>query len=176
MDYVYDNWVDVASVIGTIATVAGLVFAIRQVVGARKAARAAESAASAAEKASVETQNAIHGVLTVSDLQRVIGYVQQIKSLHRDQKWETCLHMYQVLRASLADIHARLPDPAARDRVALQGAINQVRVIEDTVDTAVLDGDKPAGAEKFNGAMNTIQVKLEEMVSSAQVQESEVNT
>ena len=173
MDYLYDNLVGVA---GLIATVIGLWLAIRQIGRARKAARAAEDAASAAEKASVETQDAIHGVLTISDLQRGIGYVQQIKSLHRDEKWETCLHMYQVLRSSLADIRARLPDPAARDRVALQGAINQVRVIEDTVDTAVLDGDKPAGAEKFNSALNTIQVKLEEMVSSAQAQESEVNT
>ena len=173
MDYLYDNLVGVA---GLIATVIGLGIAIRQIGRARKAAKAAEGAASAARRASDETRSAIHGVLTISDLQRVIGYVQQIKSLHRDQKWETCLHVYQVLRSSLADIRARLPEPAAQYRLTLRESIDQMRSIEDTVNAAVLAGDEPAGVEKFNSALNTIQVKLEGMVSSAQVQESEVNT
>ena len=173
MNYLYDNWVGVA---GLIATVVGLGIAIWQVIGARRAAEAAEDAASAAENASVETRDAIHSVLTVSDLQRVIGYVQQIKNFHREQKWDICLNMYQVLRSSLADIRARLPEPAAQYRLTLREAINQVKAIENDLDVAVRAGAESMASEDFNGILNEVQAKLEEMVSSVQVQEGEVST
>ena len=173
MNYLYDNWVGVA---GLIVTGIGLGFAIWQVIVARKAAEAAEDAASAAHKASIETRDTIHSVLVISDLERVIGYVQQIKGFHREEKWDICLNMYQLLRASLADIRARLPDPAAKHRIALREAIDQMRAIENNVDTAVRIGANPVAFEKFNSVLNEIQAKLEEIVSSAQVQESEVST
>ena len=173
MNYLYDNWVGVA---GLIATVVGLGIAIWQIIGARRAAESAENAASAARRASVETREAIHGVLTVSDLQRVIGYVQQIKSFHREQKWDICLNMYQVLRSSLKDIRARLPEPAAQYRLVLREAIDQVNAIENTLDVAVRSGSEFAASEDFNSILNEVQAKLEEMVSRVQVQESEVST
>lgn len=172
MDYLYDNLVGVG---GLIATVIGLGIAIQQVIGARRAAEAAENAASAAQNASLETRDAIYGVLTVSDLRRVIGYVQQIKSFHRDQKWDICLNMYQVLRSSLTDIRARLPAAASRHRMTLKEAIDQVNTIENTLDVAVRSGSEFAASEDFNSILNEIQAKLEEMVSRVQVQESEVS-
>lgn len=175
MDYLYDNWGDLVSLVGLLATVVGLWIAIRQVMMARKAAEASENAASAAQRASIEARDAIHNVLTISDLQRVIGYVQQIKSLHRDQKWEICLHLYQLLRASLADIQARLPDPAARYRMILREAVPQIIVMENSVDAALGGSDDPEGVEDFNSILNGIQARLEEIVSSAQVGESEVS-
>ena len=176
MNDLYDNWGDVASGIGLLATVIGLGIAIWQINRARKAARAAQDAASAAQSASAETRDAIHNVLVVSDLERVIGYVQQIKSFHRDHKWDTCLNMYQLLRSSLADIRARLPEPAAQHRLTLREAIDQVRTIEDNVDTAVRADSSPTAAGNFNPVLNKIQSELEGIVSSAQVQESEVST
>jgi hypothetical protein len=163
-------------VAGLIATVGGLAIAIRQVIGARRAAEAAEGAASAAQRATIETRDAIHGVLTVSDLRRVIGYVQQIKSFHRDQQWDICLNMYQVLRSSLTDIRSRLPEPAAQYRLVLREAIDQVNAIENTLDVAVRSGSEFAASEDFNSILNEVQAKLEEMVSRVQVQESEVST
>ncbi len=173
MDYLYDNLVGAA---GLIATVIGLGIAIRQVIGARRAAESAEDAASAARRATIETREAIYGVLTVSDLQRVIGYVQQIKNLHREQKWDICLNMYQVLRSSLTDIRARLPEPAAQYRLTLREAIDQVNAIENTLDAAVRSGAEYAASEDFNSILNEVQAKLEEMVSRVQVQKSEVST
>ena len=173
MNYLYDNLVGLA---GLIVTVIGLGIAIWQIIGARRAAESAEKAASAARRASVETREAIHGVLTVSDLQRVIGYVQQIKNFHREQKWDICLNMYQVLRSSLKDIRARLPEPAAQYRLVLREAIDQVNAIENTLDVAVRSGSEFAASEDFNSILNEVQAKLEEMVSRVQVQESEVST
>jgi hypothetical protein len=146
--------------------------AIWQVVGARRAAESAEKAASAARRASDETRSAIHGVLTVSDLQRVIGYVQQIKIFHRDRKWETSLNLYQVLRSSLVDIRARLPDSASRHRLTLQDAIAEVTLIEDEVEAALEDSVDPVDRQQFNSTLNEIQAKLEEIVSSAQIREA----
>ncbi len=172
MDYLYDNLVGVA---GLIATVGGLAIAIWQIRAARKAAKKAESAASAAGRASVETRDAIHGVLTIADLERSIGYVQQIKSLHREEKWETCLHIYQHLRSSLADIHARLPAPASRHRVALQGAITEMRLLENEVEATLKNTGSLDNWEKFNSTLNGIQANLEAIASSTQVGESEVS-
>ena len=169
MDYLYDNLVGIA---GSIATVGGLAIAIWQVIGARRAAEAAEDAATAAQRATIETRDAIYGVLTVSDLQRVIGQLQQIKSFHREQKWDICLNMYQMLRSSLADIRARLPDSASRHRLTLQDAIAEVTLIEDEVETALEDSGDPVDWQRFNSTLNEIQVKLEEIVSSAQIRET----
>ena len=169
MNYLYDNLV---GVVGLIATVIGLGIAIWQIIGARRAAESAENAASAARRASVETREAIHGVLTVSDLQRVIGYVQQIKSFHRERKWDICLNMYQTLRSSLADIRAQLPDSASRHRLTLQDAIAEVTLIEDEVEAALEDSVDPVDWQQFNSTLNEIQAKLEEVVSSAQIREA----
>lgn len=166
----------VVGVLGLIATVAGLWIAIRQVIGARRAAQKAESAALAAENATIETRDTIHSVLVISDLERVIVYFQQIKGFHRDQKWDICLNMYQLLRSSLAEIRARLPEQASQHRLTLRKAIDQVRVIEDTVDTAIRTGASPAASENFNSVLNKIQTELEDIVSSAQIQGSEVST
>lgn len=171
MNYLYDNWVGLS---GLFATVVGLGIAIWQIIGARRAAEAAEDAAAAARRASVETQGAIHSVLAVSDLQRAIGYVQQIKGFHREKRWDICLNTYQLLRASLADIRARLPESDAQNRLTLREAIDQVRVIEDNVDAAVRASTEPAAPENFNSVINEIQVRLEEIVSRAQIQGSEV--
>lgn len=176
MDYVYDNWGNLASVAGLLATIIGLGVAVWQVTAARKAAEASRDAASAAHTASVQTRDAIHGVLTVADLQRSIGYVQELKEFHRYENWAVCLNMYHILRESLAHIRARLPVQEASRRRKLREAIDQMRVMEDNVDDALKHNTAPTASEKFNKTLNEIQVWLEEIVSSVQTWEGEVST
>lgn len=179
MDYLYDNWGNLASeasVVGLLATIIGLGVAVWQVTVARKAAEASRDAASAARTASVQTRDAIHGVLTVSDLQRSIGYVQELKEFHRYENWDVCLNMYHILRESLAHIRARLPVQEAIQRRKLRESIDQMRVMEDNVDDALKRDTAPTASEKFNKTLNEIQVWLEEIVSSVQTREGEVST
>ena len=173
MDYVYDNWIGLG---GLVVTVVGLAVTVWQVVRARKVAEESKDAASAARTASVQTRDAIHGVLTVSDLQRSIGYVQELKEFHRYKNWAVCLNMYHILRESLAHIRARLPVQKASQRRKLREAIDQMRVMEDNVDDALKHNTAPTASEKFNKTLNEIQVCLEEIVSSVQTREGEVST
>ena len=53
MDYVYDNWGNLASIAGLLSTIIGLGVAVWQVTAARKAAEASRDDASAARTASV---------------------------------------------------------------------------------------------------------------------------
>lgn len=173
MDYVYDNWI---GLVGLVVTGVGLAVTVWQVVLARKAAEASEGAASAARTASVETRNAIHGVLTVADLERAIGYIRELKEFHRKQEWDVCLNMYQIVRASLEHVRKRLPVQEASQRRKLREAIDQMRVIEDNVDDALKRNADPTASENFNKTINEIQRCLEEIVSSVQIREGEVGT
>lgn len=154
----------------------GLAVTVWQVIRARKAAEGSKDAASAARNASVETRDAIHGVLTVADLQRSIGYIQGLKEFHRGRRWDVCLNMYQTLRESLAHIRARLPEQEDDRRRELQEAINQMRVMEDKVNDDLKHDADSTVPEKFNSTLNEIQVSLEEIVSSVQTREGEVST
>ena len=154
----------------------GLAVTVWQVVLARKAAEESKDAASAARTASVETRSAIHGVLTVADLERAIGYIRELKEFHRDRRWDVCLNMYQIVRASLAHIRSRLPVQETSQRRKLREAIDQMRVIEDNVDDALKRNEDPTTSENFNKTINEIQRCLEEIVSSVQTREGEVST
>lgn len=173
MDYVYDNWIGLG---GLVVTGFGLAFTVWQVYLARKAAEESKDAASAAHTASVETRSAIHGVLTVADLERAIGYIRELKEFHRDRRWDVCLNMYQIVRASLEHIRKRLPVREANRRQKLLEAINQMMVMENSVDNALMHNIDPTTPEKFNSTLNEIQVSLEEIVSSVQTREGEVST
>lgn len=157
-------------------TVVGLAVTVWQVVRARKAAEESKDAASTARTASVKTRDAIHGVLTVADLQRSIGYIQELKEFHRYENWAVCLNMYHILRESLAHIRARLPTQEAIQSLKLREAIDQMKVMEDNVDDALKHNTAPTASEKFNKTLNEIQVCLEEIVSSVQTREGEVST
>lgn len=150
----------------------GLAVTVWQVVLARKAAEGSKDAASAARTASVETRDAIHGVLTVADLRQSIGYIRELKDFHRYRRWDVCLNMYQILRESLAHIRSRLPEQEDDRRRELQEAIDQMRVMEDNVDDALKHDADPTVPEEFNITLNEIQVSLEAIVSSAQTGEA----
>lgn len=153
------NWGDIVGAVSLVVTLGGFGIAIYQATKARKAA-------DAAEVASRESMEAIAQVLIVADLQRAIAGIQRLKDLHRDMRWETSLEHYQALRAVLADISARHPTFTSEQRAFLQTAIQQVVVIENSVDEALRDRVDPSGATRFNEDLNDIQVQLEEIASS----------
>lgn len=167
MDYLLEHWGDFASLLGFAITIIGLWWAIRT-------AREAQKSATAAEAASVETRDAITRVLTIVDLERAIALIQHLKVLHRENKWQASLEHYQTLRAMLADIDARHPATTPELHATLREAIMQIKFIEDDVDMA--HGAEPSGARNFNEVLNTIQVNLEEIVSSAHFSGNEVGT
>lgn len=163
MDYFLNNWGSFASVLGLLITVIMVGLAIHR-------AGQAQQSASAARVAAQETQKAITGVLTIVDLERAIAMVQRLKTLHRDRKWEVSLELYQPLRVMLTNINTR----STIKKEAIQSAVPQIKVIEDSVIRALFDGEEPSGERNFPRTLNNIQVGLEEIASVAHLTESEV--
>ena len=162
LDYLLDNWGSFASALGLVATVIGLVLVFRRAGEARQSAIDARTA-------SQETRESITSVLTIVDLERAIALVQRLKQLHREQKWEVSLELYQPLRVMLTEINAR----STIERPELTVAIPQISLIENRVTRGQLEGAEPVGAHNYARVLNSIQASLEEIVSSAQLGRSE---
>ena len=159
MGYFLDNWGSFASLLGLIITTIGLIVVFRRAGEAR-------TSAAAAAAASRETRKAIVRVLTVADVQRAIGLIDRLKSLHRDSKWDTSVGHYADLRHMFADINATHPAPTEEVHATLREAIQQITVMENSVDRALRAGSQPVEALNFNERLNTIQQNLAEIASS----------
>lgn len=153
------TWGDVASAIGILVSLFGLGWAIREARGARSASEAAEAAAG-------ETKDQIAHHLQAVELQRAIGLIERIKTLHDNGRWEASTEHYQTLRAMLSDIIVRCPEDQVNVREALATARVILRDIENFVrgrdGTAIPENDRP----RLNRRMNDIQSDPEELASN----------
>lgn len=163
MSYLLDNWGNFVSLLGLVATVFGLWIVFRRASEAKQSAGDAQTAAE-------DARAAITGVLTIVDLERAIAVVQRLKQLNRDRKWEVSLELYQPLRVMLTNINAR----STIERLELKEAVPQIKIIEDSVTRALLEGTDPTGARNFPRTLNNIQTGLEVIASSAHLSGSEV--
>ncbi|MCH8282692.1 MAG: hypothetical protein IIC96_18685 [Chloroflexi bacterium] len=162
LDYFLDNWGSFVSALGFVATVIGLILVFRRAGEARQSALDARTAAQ-------ETRESITSVLTIVDLERAIALVQRLKQLHREQKWEVSLELYQPLRLMLTEINAR----STIERPELTEAIPQISLIENRVTRGQLEGSEPVGVHNYSVVLNRIQASLEGLAGSAQLGRSE---
>ena len=163
MDFFLDHWGNIFSVIGVVVSVVGLAWAIRE-------ARRARSAAQAAERATVETRASIGHRLAATDLERGIGLIQRLKSLHREGHWDAALEQYQTLRAIISDIIARYSELELEVRERLNRARTSLSEMEKSVEH-VLQGREDADPASLNGQLNEIQIDLESIVSAMEFDE-----
>ena len=186
MDFWLFNWGDVVSVIGVFVSLVGLGWAIKEARGARSASQsaqttsqaaqtasqaaeiasqAAQTASQAAQTAASETRDQIASHLQTVDLQRAIGLIERIKTLHDNGRWEAAREHYQELRSMLSDVIARCPenqtdvrDKLATARIIIRDAENFVR---ERIDRTIEDRDR----SHLNTSLNDIQSHLEELAS-----------
>ena len=104
----------------------GFIWAIREARGARSASEAAETAAS-------ETRCQVAHHLQTVDLQRAIGLIERIKTLHDNELWEASREHYQTLREMLSDVIVRCPENQSDVRDKLATARTIVRHMENFV-------------------------------------------
>ena len=159
MDFLSNHWGNISSVIGVVVSVVGLAWAIREASRARSAAQSAEQAA-------IEARNSIGHRLAATDLQRAIGLIQRLKSLHREGYWEAALEQYQSLRAIISNITARRPDLNPEIHQLLASARENISEMEDHVETQVSRELEPDNLNVLNRQLNTIQSNLERISSS----------
>ena len=153
------TWGDIATVVGIIVSLGGLAWAIKEARGARSASEAAEAAAS-------ETRDRIAHHLQAVDLERAIGLIERIKTLHDNDRWEASREHYQTLRAMLSDVIARCPEDQSNVREKLANARTAIGFIENFVRRRINRDISEHDRSRLNESLNDIQSDLEELASN----------
>jgi hypothetical protein len=65
-----------------------------------------------------------------------LAIIEEIKRLHRVRAWEISLDRYSVVRRLLGSVQESSPSVSEEQRTVLAGAIEQFRVMEQTVERA----------------------------------------
>ena len=141
-----------------------------------KEARGARSASEAAEVAARETRDQIAHHLQAVDLQRAIGLIERIKTLHDNDRWEASREHYQTLRAMLSDVIARCPEDQANVREKLATARTIIREMENLVRRRASSPIPDRDRSRFNQRLNEIQSDLEELASNVGFGDSQGET
>ncbi|MBI4339343.1 MAG: hypothetical protein HY680_05255 [Chloroflexi bacterium] len=170
LQWLGENWGNLASVVGLMATVVGLSAAIWQLVRTRKAAEAAREAA---QEATRTAREALAKSLTIGDLKTAISLLEKVKLFHRTGKWEMALEWYQPIRVALTDARVRYPGLGAEQVRRINAGIAQMSVMANEVDQALrLDQLPPANMKRITERLNAIQSSLESLVSDLQMTET----
>lgn len=159
MEFWATNWGDVATAAGIIISLAGLGWAVWEAHGAKSASRAAEFAAK-------ETREQMARHLQAVELQRAIGLIERLKTLHDIGRWEASTEHYQTLREMLSDVIVRCPEEYRTVRENLSSARKVLLAVENLVRER---GDRNMSSHdrtRLNRRINEIQSVLEELASN----------
>ncbi len=159
MEFWSATWGDAATVVGILVSLGGLGWAITEARGARSASQAAQTAAD-------ETRDQIARHLQTVDLQRAIGLIQLVKTLHDNSQWEAAREHYQTLREMLTGIIVRCPEHQTEFRERLTTARTEIRLMEDFVRERFVAGITEHDRSRLNQNLNNIQSDLEELASA----------
>ena len=169
MEFWSTTWGDIATLVGIVVSLGGLSWAIIEASGARTASEAAEAAAK-------EASEQIAHRLQTADLQRAIGLIERIKTLHDNDRWDASVELYQSLRAMISDVIAR----SSENKVDVSEKLATARLIVRTMENSVRGRDNGAISKRersqFNGMLNEIQSNLEDLASSVSFADSQGET
>lgn len=155
MEFLQNNWGDLASALGLAASVLGLMAAAWAALNARSARQAA-----------VEARDRISRSLAATDLERSVALIQRLKLLHRYEHWEAALEQYQALRSMLSSILARHAELESGERERLFEARALITSLERQVEEALADGKRVENPTDMNSHLNQIQSVLEDMAGA----------
>ncbi len=137
---------DLASIAGVVISIIGFAITIIGVLRSKSAAERAEQAAKA-------TRDTIRLLDTVVDFTAAIGALEEIKRLHRNANWPLLPERYASIRRLLITVRTTNVDLTANQRDAIQLALGNIAVIENSVEKALAN---PVGLNvaKFNASIS----------------------
>ncbi len=156
IEFAASNWGGLASAAGLAVSAGGLAYAIVVARGARSASRAAQTAAN-------ETRDQIARHLQTVHLERAIGLIRVIKSLHNNNGWVAARELYQVLRTMLSEARCPESQTAFREKLANDRII--VKDIENLVDEYINQDIEDSRRANLNRQLNEIQSDLEDLAN-----------
>jgi hypothetical protein len=153
---------NIASLLGLVVSVAGFAWTL---VAVRNAKRVAEGAKAAAEKARADILEANSMV----ELASAVTAMEEIKRLHRQGAWPLLPDRYASLREALATIRTMRPTMSDEHQSVFQGAIQQLRDIEDKVERALATQQQPRNVPALNKVISLQIDKLAEVLAVMRV-------
>ena len=162
MSFLSTNWGDVATAIGVFISLGGFIWAIWEAHGARSAAQ--------------EARDKIVNHLQTVDLQRAIGLIRLVKTLHDNDQWLAAREHYQTLREMLAGIITRCPDNLTELRRKLSMARQDINDMDELVEEQAGQEIGKPSRSRLNRSLNNIQSDLEQLASATSLGESERET
>ena len=123
--------------------------------------RKTQSAAESAAQAATEAREVVQQVTSVSDLSQIIGQLEQLKELHRNQEWKRAMDRYSSLLRLLTEAKARIPsaDEGEENLKVFTRAIMQLRAMTKEVDVAFEQEIELSGA-MFNNVLGDFEQPL----------------
>jgi hypothetical protein len=148
VDFLREQWGNLASVLGLLVGLIGFSLTIWNVVKSKKAAQTAKEAVD-------EVRERIRAFNTVADLAQAVAILEEIKRLQRARQWRVVLDRYATLRKYIIQIGVQHPLLTPERRSVLTGTTRQLLEIEKGLEKDV-DRDDCA---------NTDAAKLNQVIS-----------
>lgn len=112
-----------------------------------------QSAAQRAERAANSAREAIRLMDTVVDFSAAIATLEEIKRLHRASNWVLLLDRYSAIRRLLVVTRTNNKQLTSKQQEAIQAALANLIVIENTLERALANGATPNTA-RMNAALS----------------------
>ena len=154
---------DIASILGVLIGIIGFALVIVNV-------RRSKSAAEQAQQAVIDVRKDIQRVDTVANFSAAMTAMAEIKRLHRQSAWTILPDRYSALRASLISIKVSNPALPDHQSSALQGAIQNLRGIEEIVEKALASNETPENIPRLNRTVTRDLDSLQEILVEIQSQ------
>lgn len=152
------TWGNITSIVGLFASVAGFVWALVQIYRSKNAAQQARDAADRAREDIFRSS-------AMLELAAALAAMQEIQRLQREGAWRVLLEKYSALRTNLISIRAGRPNLNEQHKSTIQGAIAQLRTIEDKVQRALVSDQTPK-IDKLNSIVADQLDKLSEVLGA----------
>ena len=137
------NLGDLASIFGLIITIFGFIITLIKV-------RQSKNAAVLAQAISLKLREDLQRTDTVIEFSSAITLMDEIKRLHRQKAWEILPERYTSLRKSLISIKSSSDKLSIEQMKKLQSAIQNLKSIEEQVDSAIINKKELDNIDKLN--------------------------
>ena len=148
---------DIASILGLLITIIGFIITFIKV-------RQSKNAAELAQEISLKLRDDLQRTDTVIEFSSAITSMDEIKRLHRKGAWEILPERYTALRKSLITIKSNNDNLSNEQMQKIQSAIQNLKSIEEQVDTAIIRKKEPENVDKLNKIIALQTDKLTEVL------------
>ena len=154
------NWGDLAGIGGVIISIVGFGFTL---FGLARSKRVSQITAEATQKTAEAISDVRSRLLlqeTALDLTALTNEIEEIKHFHRLGIWGAMPGRYSAIRRRLFAVKENCPFLTKAQKTSIQGVVQQFKLIEETVETALAQKQVPDNVALLNKVASEQSDKL----------------